>query len=393
MAGMELKGVTDLDEGGRGCEYFQIMGPQHFLIGSLRPFRKSPPPPAPTSAVPPRNHWGLLLFGVFSGGVSWYVYSIYRAISTSTEVAPQDSDFSHRFNSTASGYDQDVGSTEWLTGITKMRRQLVQKSHGHVLEAAVGTGRNSEFYDLKRIKSLTLLDQSKEMLEVAQATWQKTHPRDKQCRLLPWSALDPVPPPPARTGDQREGGYDTIIATMSLCSVPGPSIFLRNLAGHLAHPDPAWPQASKTSPERNAHQPPRILLLEHGRSYYSWLNKILDRTASAHASKHGCWWNRDIGKIAEDSGLEILDIRRRHFGTTWSLELGLPEEARGERRQQWLEGNRQKTVAMRAEVERQRQEALERTREQDEARQEEDALERWRREQRERLKEKDKKTK
>ncbi|KAI4198236.1 MAG: hypothetical protein LQ350_005398 [Teloschistes chrysophthalmus] len=305
------------------------------------------------------------------------------------DVAPQDFDFSHRFDTTATGFDQEVDSTEWLMGVTKMRRRIVEKAHGNVLEAAVGTGRNSDFYDLGRIKSLTLLDQSQEMLEVARAKWKKAHRGDQQCRLLPWSALDAVPPPPADSNGQGVEGYDTIIATLSLCSIIGPSLFLRNLAGHLAPPHTTRPVTSDTSPDPNTAPPARIYLLEHGRSYYSWLNKILDRTASAHASKHGCWWNRDIGKIAEDSGLEIINLQRRHFGTTWSVELGLPERARGQDRQQWLEENRRKMITMRAEVERQRKEGEEFMRKQEEAREEKGALERWRTEQREQMREKD----
>ncbi|KAL9581776.1 MAG: hypothetical protein Q9212_003693 [Teloschistes hypoglaucus] len=357
---------------------------------SLEPHRKPRPLITPTPTVPSRRYKGPLLFGsVWFGAVSWYGYSLYSTIATANDVAPQDFDFSHRFDSTATGFDQEVDSTEWLMGVTKMRRRIVEKAHGNVLEAAVGTGRNSDFYDLSRIKSLTLLDQSQEMLEVARAKWKKAHGEDKQCRLLPWSAVDPVPPSPADSNDAGVEGYDTIIATLSLCSVIGPSLFLRNLAGHLAPQHSTRPVTSNTSPGPTAPPPARIYLLEHGRSYYPWLNKILDRTASAHASKHGCWWNRDIGKIAEDSGLEIINLQRRHFGTTWSLELGLPERARGQDRQQWLEENRRKMITMRAEVERQRKEGEEFVRKQEEARQEEGALERWRTEQREQMREKD----
>ncbi|KAI4248015.1 MAG: hypothetical protein LQ352_006011 [Teloschistes flavicans] len=364
-------------------------GPRSYK--SLEPHRKPHPPPTPLSPGPSRRYRGPLIFGtVWLGIVSWYGYSLYKTITTSRDVAPRDFDFSHRFDTTATGFDQEVDITEWLMGVTRMRKRLVHRAHGNVLEAAVGTGRNSEFYDLGRIKSLTLLDQSPEMLEVARVKWKRTHREDKQCRLLAWSALDPVPPPPpADSNDQGVEGYDTIIATLSLCSIAGPSLFLRNLAGHLAPPQLTRPLASDTSAGANTPPPSRIHLLEHGRSYYSWLNKILDRTASAHASKHGCWWNRDIGKIAEDSGLEIIDLQRRHFGTTWSIELGLPERATGKDRQQWLEDNRRMMITMQAEVERQRKEGEEFVRKQDEAREEEGRLERWRTEQRENMREKD----
>lgn len=358
-----------------------------------RPFKPSRKPIRPTAPVPPPparlRKVTVLLGGALFGVFSWHGYSLFTTVSALDDVAPPDFDFSHRYNVTARGFDHDVEYTEWFTGITKLRKELVQQARGNVLEAAVGTGRNSEFYDFGRIKSLTLLDQSKEMVEVARAKWQKTHPKDEQCRFLTWSALESLPPAPNACDEHGADGYDTVVATMSLCSVPGPSLFLRNLASHLSYQEmtvltsPDILQASDSGPAS------RILLLEHGRSYYSWLNKLLDRTASAHAQRHGCWWNRDIGKIAEDSGLEIITMQRKHFGTTWLIELGLPEEAKGERRQQWLENTRQEMTLMERKVENARQAREERVREQDKARQKEEGLEEWRREQREQMREQD----
>ncbi|KAL8902163.1 MAG: hypothetical protein Q9192_000146 [Flavoplaca navasiana] len=305
-------------------------------------------------------------------------------VAVSDDLAPQDFDFSNRFDATASQFDRDVDFVEWLYGITKLRRKLVQQAHGNVLEAAVGTGRNSEFYDLRRITSLTLQDQSEEMLKVAKAKWRETHPAYEHCRFIHGSALEPLPRPAREEmSTPQDEGYDTIIATMSLCSTPGPSLFLRSLAGHLSVGDVA---AHDDGSER---EPARILLLEHGRSYYSLLNYLLDRTALAHAQQHGCWWNRDIGKIAEESGLEVISTKRKHFGTMWALELGLPAEAKGVKRQKWLQDSRQKIAVMQADVAEAHVRWKERMRKQEEARRKEEALETWRREQREQMKPKE----
>jgi len=61
----------------------------------------------------------------------------------------------------------------------------------------------------------------------------------------------------------------------------------------------------------------RILLLEHGKGYYEWLNGYLDTMAPAHADRHGCWYNKDVGEIVRKSGLEVVEAKRYHFGTTW----------------------------------------------------------------------------
>jgi methyltransferase OMS1 len=87
----------------------------------------------------------------------------------------------------------------------------------------------------------------------------------------------------------------------------------------------------------------RLLLLEHGRSHYAWMNKILDNGEAAHMEKwcvlsqhcaslcvltntlvvrvmrRGCAWNRPIDELLEDEGLEIESVRRYHFGTTYMI--------------------------------------------------------------------------
>jgi methyltransferase OMS1 len=62
-----------------------------------------------------------------------------------------------------------------------------------------------------------------------------------------------------------------------------------------------------------------ILLLEHGRAAYQFLNQILDENASKHFERWGCWWNRDIDELIERSNLEVVYRQRWHFGTTYYL--------------------------------------------------------------------------
>ncbi|KAL8806379.1 MAG: hypothetical protein Q9182_001409 [Xanthomendoza sp. 2 TL-2023] len=322
--------------------------------------------------------------GLLVGFIAYYHISVRR--SASQDVAPQDFDFSTRYNATASTFDYDVDRTEWMYGFTKLRKKLIQKAHGNVLEAAVGTGRNSEFYNLNHISSISLQDQSKEMVEIAKAKWRNIHPEYEHCRFITGSALERLPPPLGRAEDE---GYDTIVATISLCSTLGPSLFLRNLAGHLSHRNMATQASASGASDSKESLPARILLLEHGRSYFSWLNKSLDKSAPAHAKKYGCWWNRDIGKIIEDSGLEIISCQRKHFGTTWSLELGLPVEAKGENRQQWLEDTRQKIAELQAGAKPEHVVWRARMRAEDEVDRRTKELDAWRREQREKMKKHD----
>lgn len=101
--------------------------------------------------------------------------------------------------------------------------------------------------------------------------------------------------------------YDTVVQTLGLCSTDDPDGLMRSLT-QLVKPGG------------------RILLLEHGQSYFKALNTMLDRSAHEHATKHGCWWNRDIGAIVEKSGMEIVKMTRtwRSAGTNWYIILRKP---------------------------------------------------------------------
>ena len=121
------------------------------------------------------------------------------------------------------------------------------------------------------------------------------HPKYMSHKFLVQSALDPIVSPPA--------GFDTVVQTMGLCSTPDPVRLLRQM-GSVLRPETG-----------------RILLLEHGRGNHEWINNKLDYHAPHHADKFGCWWNRDIKQIIDDSGLEVVELKRYHFGTTWWVEL------------------------------------------------------------------------
>lgn len=214
----------------------------------------------------------------------------------------------------------------------RLRRKLVKQARGDVLESAAGTGRNGEFYIAENIKTLTFIDASKPMLALCRKKWIETHPFSltppdpskkqeiKAAKRDPWTPSKPVQflvynlersnlKPP--THPTRGPGYDTIIQTMGLCSTTQPNALLTSLSTLLR---PGG----------------RILLLEHGKSHYEWLNVVLTNSAPGHAARFGCWWNKDIGQICKDSGLEIIEIKRPgwwNLGTTWWVELRKPANA------------------------------------------------------------------
>ncbi|KAI9661026.1 MAG: hypothetical protein M1821_009353 [Bathelium mastoideum] len=352
------------------------------------PLSEPKPNPRSTTKNPfatPRGKRYLLGGGLILFAMGFYTTSLYTSLSrnpsstasssrttttattssSSTSSSPhRQADFTAIYDTTASDYDALVGISELLMGMGWLRRALARRARGHTLEASVGTGRNLRWVRWGEVRSLTCVDASREMVGVARGKV-KTEGQGVELvrRKLRWVVGGlgrgvPKAPPAgeeneekeagggAGLGDERrrseknvgeakkgndgeegekmeesgnmalvgqgahgeEGKYDTVIQSLGLCSTDDPVQLIRGLA-----------RATKSDGE--------LVLLEHGRSQYQWLNQILDRSASEHARMHGCWWNRDIGKIVEDTGLEVLKIWRCHLGTTWWIELKPPSKA------------------------------------------------------------------
>lgn len=256
---------------------------------------------------------------------SSYLYFSYKREVTKAQSLDVPTDVSDRYNKTASTFDAEVELSEKAMRMGTKRSELVRMARGDVLEVSCGTGRNLEYYELgerrgvdeegraavRGCRSLTFVDLSPQMVDITREKFERLRPEFKRVAFRAQDAgavsveLGPFRDDSHSRKSGKEKGlyYDTIVQTMGLCSMPDPVATLRHLG-------------SITEPNRG-----RILLLEHGHSHYAWLNRILDNLAPAHADRHGCWWNRDIGAIVRESGLEVVEEKRWHFGTTWRYVL------------------------------------------------------------------------
>ena len=249
-----------------------------------------------------------------------YLYTSYTREVSKAQTLNVPRDVSDRYNTTAPTFDADVELSEKAMGLGKKRHDLVQMARGNVLEVSCGTGRNLPYYELGErrgadkdgrasvlgCRSVTFLDLSPQMVAITKKKFEELHPAFRAVAFQAGDAGSVGPPTIPGSGSVKEDlplYFDTILQTMGLCSMSDPVATLRHLG-------------SVTEPFRG-----RILLLEHGRSHYDWLNRILDNLAPAHADRHGCWWNRDIGDIVRESGLEIVEEKRWHLGTTWRYVL------------------------------------------------------------------------
>ncbi|KAG9248696.1 S-adenosyl-L-methionine-dependent methyltransferase [Calycina marina] len=298
-------------------------------IDSSSPPIAAPEPKTPLNPLLDRyRRTPLIGMGIMAFVISGYVGFFYTNLKNTPggEDAPKDAsaqpDVSVRYDEIARKFDASVEYEEIAMRLPAKRKDMVSQAHGHILEVSVGTGRNLEYYDWdfdgykdvgKRIpgkpvnrgsvKSLTAVDISPEMVEVAKEKFARKFPGMPQPRWVVADASKDIPSPPS--GPDKK--YDAIIQTMGLCSVHDPVALLKNLGNHVKEDGG------------------RILLLEHGRGTWRAVNWALDKQAVGHALEHGCWWNRDIEAIVEESGLEVVNYDTYFFGTTWCLELRKPK--------------------------------------------------------------------
>lgn len=229
--------------------------------------------------------------------LGYTLYSIYRAPIPSDAQDNLLSSAPEVYNSIAATYDGCVGLDETLMGLGWIRAWACKDVKGDVLETSCGTGRNMNFYQLDKIQSITFVDQSAEMLEVARQKWSRS------TKKVPENMRVTFKDQPLEGLSPSREQYDTVLQTFGLCSVADPTSYLAHLA--------SFTRATG-----------QIILVEHGRSDYAWLNKILDTSVKRHAQKWGCYYNRDINRIVEAcKDVEIVSLKRYHFGTTYVYHL------------------------------------------------------------------------
>ncbi|KAI8848128.1 S-adenosyl-L-methionine-dependent methyltransferase [Chytridium lagenaria] len=229
--------------------------------------------------------------------LAFHGYRLYRLPSPPEDIADPkaQSRFSHVYTGLASSYDKSIGWDEWLLGLHGKRSKLLKQAKGDVIELAAGTGRNMDHYPPKPIiTSLTFTDSNSHMLEQAFNKYSTTDSHRTRLPPTMFSVLD------GSSTTRPDASFDTVVDTFGLCSFSDPVACLKEMT-RITRPNG------------------RILLLEHGRSTWGWLNSALDKSALDHAKEWGCWWNRDIEALVKEAGLKIVSCKRYHFGTTYEI--------------------------------------------------------------------------
>jgi ubiquinone/menaquinone biosynthesis C-methylase UbiE len=171
--------------------------------------------------------------------------------------------------------------------IGRMRRRLLSRARGRVLEVGIGTGVNLRYY----APSCAILgvDLSRPMLERAV---QRAHALERQLMVEVMDAEDLALP------DQS---FDTVVSTLTLCTTPQPVRLLREM-------------------RRVCRAEGRVLLLEHGLGTDIWVNRLLSHFAPGQLARYACHLTRNVADLPEQAGLKVLRTQRRVFGTLTLIE-------------------------------------------------------------------------
>merc|ERR1712039_1120010 len=109
------------------------------------------------------------------------------------------------FDGLAAKWDSTVRWDEFIGGIGRWRRRLAQRASGDVLEVAVGSGRNFSYYNSAKVKSVTGVDFSRAMLEVADGKRTELEPIPLKLKLATSQRMD-----------FADASFDTVVDTFGV---------------------------------------------------------------------------------------------------------------------------------------------------------------------------------
>jgi len=178
----------------------------------------------------------------------------------------------------AAMYDRSLKATE-EAGLRQMRRELLAGARGRVLELGAGTGVNLDLYP-QGIADLTLVEPDPHMAKRLRA------------KLADSRHAATVVEAPAEGLPFEEGRFDTVVATLVLCTVPDPAATLAEAARVLV---PGG----------------RLLFVEHVRAEQPGLARWQDRLEKPwRFLGDGCHCNRDTVATIAASRFAVGELER-----------------------------------------------------------------------------------
>jgi len=173
-------------------------------------------------------------------------------------------------------------------GIAEIRKNLIRKARGRVLEIGSGTGLNFPYYE--HAEKVIALEPQQSMRE----------------RSLSRASLADVPIDVILASAEdlpfQDNTFDTVVGTLVLCTIPDPNKALEEIR-RVCKPDG------------------KILFLEHVRVDRPIMGRIQDWLTPVW--KHlcdGCHLNRETLKLVDKAGFKIVNIKRYYKNIFLEIE-------------------------------------------------------------------------
>lgn len=172
--------------------------------------------------------------------------------------------------------------------IERQRDKILPSARGRVLEIGVGSGLNLAHYDPSQVEEIVAVDPSPALLRIAE---RRARERGLPVRIVEGRAEDVA---------ELGGGFDTVVLTYTLCSIPDPARALAEVRRALA---PGG----------------KLVLSEHGqapdRAPLAWQRR-LDPVWSRLAG--GCHLDRPVRALLEEAGFDVSGLEAMYLpGWRW----------------------------------------------------------------------------
>lgn len=182
-----------------------------------------------------------------------------------------------------------MAKMDWLNRAFsgRYRQALFADATGKILDVACGVGTNAHYLpeDIEYVG----IDISDPVLSEAR---QRLKNSSRETTLHQMDAQDI---------DFPDNSFDTVISSLSTCTLPNPVAALSEMARVCASDG-------------------QILLLEHGRSSVNLIARYQDWRADAHFEKHSCRWNQEPLDVIAESPLMIINSSTAVLGTLTAIE-------------------------------------------------------------------------
>ncbi len=201
--------------------------------------------------------------------------------SPSTTVSSERRRIAAIYDRLAPDYDRMEGMVERTLMGRSLRAALGAAARGSTLEVAIGTGRTLPYYG-EGVTRIVGVDLSAAMLAEARRAAAELG------RAIRLARMD------AERLAFADASFDTVVTSLSLCTVADPARALREMA-RVCKPD--------------GH----VVLLEHVRSPVRPLAWLQRKLTPLQVRAMGCHFDRATIKLVRELGFTIVSERRRFF--------------------------------------------------------------------------------